>query len=314
MNLIDVTLRDGGHAVKFDWPLQFAKDYYKLMCNIDTVKYIELGYWKQTEKSTNMFYNLNDSKVSLVTEGAKRKNVAIMIDYHYCSHNLNDYPTSDQDEIAMIRMCCRKEDIDDGLKFACKLKEHTNIDVSINIFNISSYTNNELYAIADRVSAYNFDFVYFADTHGALDLSVDMLHFTESINRIRSSGTKFGFHLHDHSGNAVSNYKELVDNNVDSSDTSIMGMGKGSGNLKLEHVVTGYDLVMVAEFIEKYKNVLILHPTPYGLITSMYGITDNYATTASQLNMDMKLFNDICKSISGIDKDTYNPKIITEKI
>ena len=41
-----------------------------------------------------------------------------MIDYSYCSKDLKDYPTDSQDEIKLIRMTCRKDMIDDGVKFA----------------------------------------------------------------------------------------------------------------------------------------------------------------------------------------------------
>ena len=44
MQIIDVTLRDGGHVKDFDWPLDYAKDHYKNICKIPEVKFIELGY------------------------------------------------------------------------------------------------------------------------------------------------------------------------------------------------------------------------------------------------------------------------------
>ena len=63
MQIIDVTLRDGGHVREFNWPIKFAQDHYKSLCNIPEIKFIELGYWKQTSKSKNPFYNLNFEKV-----------------------------------------------------------------------------------------------------------------------------------------------------------------------------------------------------------------------------------------------------------
>ena len=50
MQIIDVTLRDGGHVREFNWPIKFAQDHYKSLCNIPEIKFIELGYWKQTSK------------------------------------------------------------------------------------------------------------------------------------------------------------------------------------------------------------------------------------------------------------------------
>jgi len=59
MDLIDVTLRDGGHAVNFDWPTRVVEEYYDLVSSIDSITYVEMGYWKQTAKSNNRFYNLD---------------------------------------------------------------------------------------------------------------------------------------------------------------------------------------------------------------------------------------------------------------
>ena len=135
MQIIDVTLRDGGHVRDFNWPIKFAQDFYTSISKIKEIKYIELGYWKQTAKSKNTFYNLNFEKVKKITNGKKLKNVSIMIDYHYCSINLQDYPKNDQSEISMIRVCSRKEDIPKALRFAEKLKKYSKLKVSFNIFN-----------------------------------------------------------------------------------------------------------------------------------------------------------------------------------
>ena len=47
MEIIDVTLRDGGFTCDFDWPLEFAQEYYNLMSDLG-VSCMELGYWKQS--------------------------------------------------------------------------------------------------------------------------------------------------------------------------------------------------------------------------------------------------------------------------
>ena len=50
MEIIDVTLRDGGFTCDFDWPMEFAQEYYELLSELG-VNLMELGYWKQTSKS-----------------------------------------------------------------------------------------------------------------------------------------------------------------------------------------------------------------------------------------------------------------------
>ena len=39
MKLIDVTLRDGGHAVKFNWSFKLAQEYYKILSNINKISF-----------------------------------------------------------------------------------------------------------------------------------------------------------------------------------------------------------------------------------------------------------------------------------
>jgi 4-hydroxy 2-oxovalerate aldolase len=309
MDLIDVTLRDGGHVVNFNWPIDFAKEYYQLMCTLPEIKFIELGYWKQSSKSNNPFYNLNYEMVKEIVGNQDNNNVSIMIDYHYCLKNLDEYPTNNQNIISMIRLCVRKEDMEEGLEFGKKLKEHTGLNVSLNIFNISNYTSEELIILSTEVVKYPFDYVYFADTHGSLEFPKDSIIFNESIKLLKSSGKKIGMHLHDHSGNALWNFRHLSDLGFEFSDTSVRGMGKGSGNLKLEFVVNKKNIVDVADLIQKYTTTLRLEPTPYELITAYYGLTDNYAKEANNMNMNIKDFENICKKISGVDKDTYNKSI-----
>lgn len=305
IEIIDVTLRDGGHAVDFNWPLEFARDYYKTVSKLHQVGTLELGYWGQTSKTTNTFYNLDYEKVCDVTEKAGLNNVSIMIDYHYCSHNMSDYPTRDQSEISMIRMCARKEDMNEAILFGKELNQYTKLNVSFNIFNASNYSFEELVELSTKIKNWPFDYVYFADTHGDLDLTKDFSRFEHFFNVCHHYSKKTGFHLHDHSGMAMVNYREILKKPVDSTDTSVRGMGKGSGNLKLEYVLEKSDIADLAKLILKYNDLLNIKPTPYELITSKYALTDNYAKEASERRMDIHKFESLCKLITGLNKDSY---------
>tara|TARA_R110000772_G_scaffold20466_1_gene56642 strand:- start:6415 stop:7365 length:951 start_codon:yes stop_codon:yes gene_type:complete len=310
MNIIDVTLRDGGHLMDFDWDVEFAKEYYHLLSNIDEVNIIELGYWKQTAKSNNRFYGLNYDEVINITGSKGNRNVSVMIDYHYCLKDVKEYPTINQNEICMIRLCSRKEDIDEALEFGEKLKEYSKLNVSFNIFNASNYSKEELDEIADKVANSNLDYIYFADTHGSMDLEFDLEKFEYMISILKQHNKKVGFHLHDHNGKGYFNYRQLSENGFDSTDTSVRGMGKGSGNLKLEFILNKDNLLPLTELIHKYSNFLKTNPTTYELITSKYSITDNYAKEGKKYNMSISDFDKFCKTIIGYDKDSYKPELL----
>ena len=78
--------------------------------------------------------------------------------------------------------------------------------------------------------------MYFADTHGGLDLVENLEMFKRYTKLIKKIGMIPGLHLHDHSGKAYFNYRNLVEAGFDATDVSLGGLGKGLGNLKLEHV------------------------------------------------------------------------------
>lgn len=306
INIIDVTLRDGGHAVKFDWPLEFAREYYEVVSAIPDVKLVELGYWGQTSKSSNMFYNLDFEKVCDVTNGVGRKNVSIMVDYHYCSHNLSDYPNSEQDEISMIRLCSRKRDLDEALGFISRLKEYTRLQTSLNVFNVTNYSHKELKTICKQLAKSGLDYVYFADTHGALDIRERAEDFREYVNILNACAVKAGMHLHDHGGRAYYNFSTLQDIGFVSTDASTSGMGKGEGNLRLEHIISKSSLPSLLQIIDNNKEILSVERNPYCLVTAKYSITDYYALKARQMGISLVMFDSFCQGLSGQDKDVYN--------
>ena len=313
MQIIDVTLRDGGHVREFNWPFKFAREHYKSLCKIPEIKFIELGYWKQTSKSKNPFYNLDFKKVKKITKGKKLKNVSIMIDYHYCSKKLSDYPKNNQKEIAMIRICSRKEDIPAALLFAEKLKKYSKLNVSFNIFNSTNYTSRELLKVCKLVSKFKIDYVYFADTHGDMDLEKVFRKFKYPLSVLNKSGKKVGMHLHDHSGKGYFNYRQLQKFKISKCDSSVRGMGKGFGNLRTEQIVHPKYLNIIGSLIKKNNELLTMPQNVYTLITSKYAISDNYATEAKKRNMNIETFSMLCKKVSGKDKDNFSKKYFTKK-
>ena len=328
MDLIDVTLRDGGFTCDFDWPIKFARNYYKDIS--PHVKYVELGYWGQTVKSNGPFYDLDIDFVKTATGNAEKNNVSVMIDYHYCSKVFTDYPKKNsQKEIGLIRLCSRKEDVKDAANFLQHLKSYTGLKVSLNIFNVTNYTQQELRAVEVTVAGYKFDYVYFADTHGNLNLNdpdCNMPMFRRIADACRA---KMGLHFHNHLGLALSNYlycKQLslseqsrFGETANISDVSLGGLGKGGGNLKTEDVMALKEddfitPLLFKDFIYKYPDLFKLRENSYERITAKAGITDNYAAAIRRVLKGklraISLFYVFCTySVSGVDRDVFNKRL-----
>lgn len=308
IDLLDVTLRDGGFTCDFSWSIDFAREYYSLLSR-SNVKYIELGYWKQTSKSLGNFYNLDIDTIKKVTLERGLRNAAVMVDYHYCNKDIKSYPTTSQNEIKMIRVTARKDLIDEVVPFVKRLKDHSGLEISFNIFNVSNYTKDEVMRVVDKIQNLPLEYVYLADTHGTLDLENDLSRYEEAFKTLKQSGKKTGFHLHNHTGRALSNYKECKSSEfIDCCDTSLMGLGKGAGNLHLEQVLESKkDIIHMANFIHKNKGSLgVTKETAYYILTGILSVTDNYARQAAELNIPIDIFEEFCLSLQGIRKDNFD--------
>jgi pyruvate/oxaloacetate carboxyltransferase len=194
------------------------------------------------------------------------------------------------------------------------LRKYTNLEVSFNIFNITSYPNLELTNVVDKVADSNLDYVYMADTHGYLDLNKDITKYEDHFKKIKKTGKKTGFHLHNHTGRAYMNYIKCKESPyVDLCDTSIMSLGKGAGNLSLENVLSDKKSFLLNKFIFKHYNSIFKKTvSPYYLVTGRYGITDNYATQAKKLKVSMNDFINFCCTVSGLQIDNFDKNLLKE--
>jgi len=310
MKFIDVTLRDGGHQHGFNWPLEFVERYLQSINAFKEIEFVELGYWKQSGKFDGPFYSIEENLLRKICQMSKKK-LSIMVDYHYCSHNINDFPNvRDFKQLGLIRVCLRKEDIIEGCKFVSELKKYSGCKISINFFNITNYKENELEYACEASADTNSDFMYFADTHGGLDLGDNLelfKHFTKLIKKI---GMIPGLHLHDHSGKAYFNYRNLLNAGFEATDVSLGGLGKGLGNLKLEHVFNLYKREHILDHLIIDRDLFQMPSGPYGLLTARNSITDHYAVEAEKKGLAPSKFAASMEGVQGSSKDNYNSYVL----
>jgi 4-hydroxy 2-oxovalerate aldolase len=312
MKILDCTLRDGGFKNDFNWNLNFASRYYKLLSNFN-ISYIELGYWKQTSKSKNPFYNMGMDELEHITNGSNLENVSILIDYHYCDKNFKIYPKKNESQVSMIRVTSRLEDINKAITFSKKLKDYTGIDLSFQIINSTNYSKKKIDDVVSKIIPAGFSYVYFADSHGNLNLIDDKWKFEDAIKEMKINEIKTGFHFHNHTNRSLMNYHLCKDLGISMIDTSILGQGKGGGNLKLENIINNEFFLELLEFIQKEKIHFKLKNTDflYYMITGRLNVTDRYATHAIKICLSLEKFYIDCQRLRNKDRDVFNSKLIS---
>jgi 4-hydroxy 2-oxovalerate aldolase len=317
MKLLDVTLRDGGFVNDFNWRIDDAKQHIKIMNQIG-IHYIELGYWKQVAKSSNPFYNMNEQVLDEI-EITKfdRSQYCIMVDFHYCPKNTSDYPKKRDGAISLIRITSRKEDFFDAVKFAYKLKHDTGLEISFQIINSTNYSAKEMRKSCEQLVSNEIDIVGFADSHGNLNLYSDFHIFEESISMLNENSRKWGFHLHNHTGRAISNFLYLKHNtNCPLIDASVNGLGKGLGNLRLEEIVDNEAIPYLLTYMASQapNEMSIPVRSAYHRLTGRHNVTDNYSKFAIENNITINEFPLYVRELKGMDRDSYNPKLWDSKL
>ncbi len=313
MKLIDVTLRDGGHQHGFNWPLELVRDYLAEVESFPEINFVELGYWKQEDKYDGDFYRINEELLNRVATFTQ-KQISIMVDYHYCSHDVTTFPkASDFKSVGLIRVCLRKEDIREGCAFVKELKRYTGLRVSINFFNVTNYMDEDLEFACGSAKHTGADFMYFADTHGALDLDSRMSTFQNFTSVIKEIGMTPGLHLHDHSGKAYFNFRNLNQAGFDITDVSLGGLGKGMGNLKLEQVLDLRGRDRILDFLILHQDYFSMPRGPFGILTARDSITDHYAVEAERMGMLPSDLSDRLSRVKGVLKDNYDKRVLTSE-
>tara|TARA_S200002703_G_scaffold158139_1_gene167732 strand:- start:4 stop:951 length:948 start_codon:yes stop_codon:yes gene_type:complete len=312
MDYIDVTLRDGGHQINFDWPDNFVHSHLKVMVESPTINFTEIGYWKQTAKSNNKFYNFNENHLQDISEKLGLENCnkfSVMVDCHYCKHDINEYP-NENFGLGLVRVCARFEDVERGIKLGENIKKRTGSKLGMNFSNITNYTADNLERCIKLSSNSGVNFIYFADSHGTLDLEEDYKKYFDLAEMVKSYGMIPGFHLHDHSGKAYFNYRNLSKCGFEITDISLSGMGKGNGNLKLENVIPVEENLKILDHLEEYRYIMTMKPSSYGIVSSSLSITDNYALHAMNLGIKPSEFYEKAQCIKGMDKDNYSKDVL----
>lgn len=297
--ILDCTLRDGGYINNWQFSKQIGQDLYNSVSS-SGVEYIELGFIYPSEENlgAGMFKCLTDDYLRIITGDKKRSKIAVMIDFGKFEPNLPERAKSDID---LVRIACHKKDILDTIPMCQEIKKK-GFEVSLQLMNFPSYSENELKEVMEKCEF--IDYIYIADSFGSIDRKVMDFGF-EIMKKYKP---KIGFHPHNNIQSAFQNSLHAIDRGVDILDGTILGLGRGAGNLNLELLLLylsektdeNYKAEPILDFIEKHRDYLLSMQTrnlTYYQMTGVLGLHPKYAIEADEKNIDISLLWDRLKEI-----------------
>lgn len=256
IKLFDCTLRDGGYYNNWDFEPATVQNYLDAMASAG-VDMVEVGFrLKPAHAFLGAFAYCTDDYLAALNVPPNLA-LAVMI-------NASEFVSEPQDgmsavdayfapaassPVSMVRIALRAREIAQAKPVAQRLKV-LGYQVAINLMQVDALGEQDLSDAAREI-----------DTWGA----VDVLYFADSLGNLEPDSTRrivntllsawpgaLGFHSHDNKGQALVNCMAAVEAGITWLDGTILGMGRGAGNVRTES--------LLIELIHRKLGSYNLHP------------------------------------------------------
>ena len=238
IKLLDCTLRDGGIVINFDFGNE-RMQRIKSTLEASGVDLIECGYIDE-KKGNSIDRTCFDSEVSIektFLSTGKKPGIMYVAMIDYGTFDVNQLNPRTETGIDGIRLAFHKENWEASMGWGQIIMER-GYDLYIQPMVSMRYTDDEyrklIYVCNTKLKgAKGF---YVVDSFGQMD-NAALIHKLEIADECVSQEMMIGFHAHNNRQMAYSNSLSFVAYNARHNlmiDASIMGMGKGAGNLCTE--------------------------------------------------------------------------------
>ena len=301
---LDCTLRDGGYYNNWNFPVNLIEKYLQSMAEIK-VDYVEIGFRSLEKKefrgacaySTDEF--LKTLKIPKSIKLAVMVNASELVKNKSFSKNLRSverlFSRSNKSKIQLVRIACHYFEINKVMPLIKKLKIY-GFKIALNLMQSSDRTENEIKNFCHLSKKNNVDVLYFADSTGSLN-GLQTSKITNTFKKYWVG--HLGVHAHDNMGKAMENSITAIENGANWVDSTVLGMGRGPGNVTTESLVIELEkkfnkkvnyselLKLVDEDFMPLKKQFSWGSNPYYYLSGLYGIHPSFV----QGMLEAKSFN-----------------------
>ena len=253
LTILDCTLRDGGYYNNWDFSSSLINNYLNSIykSGVDDVEIGFRSFGDQSYKGPCAYSS--DIFLSSLNIPKKLK-IGVMVNASDLLNHGNKNPTinikklfpSKKSRINFVRIACHFEEFKKTVEISKYLKKNGYI-VVFNLMQCSERSEKEIAQIGEVAAKYPIDVLYFADSMGGMNTN----QITRIIYLLRLNWKKqLGIHAHDNMCRAFTNTDQAIKDGVNWIDGTVMGMGRGSGNIKTEYLLINY-----SKFLKKKQNL-----------------------------------------------------------
>lgn len=244
LKLLDVSLRDGGHRSNFHFSDQQLVTILNCLDSA-AIDYIEIGYRNGALHPIKGIgrAGLSDNQyVKFCRDHVTRSKIAIMA--HPENLQIEDLHELKDLGIDLLRLCISRGQQERAFPLL-KVAHEIGLKTSLNLIHISYYASDELERVVKDSIKHHPDMIYFADSNGSMLTPRLSDLFSNYCSKYPLS---FGFHAHDNIGLAQTNSIAALSAGAQYVDASLAGMGKGTGNLRIEFFVAYLEAMKLGHY------------------------------------------------------------------
>lgn len=236
--ILDCTLRDGGYYCDWDYDDAMVARYIDGVARAG-IHIVEIGFRSKSRRGFAGKYKFCRDSLLLRLFMDRPVRVAVMIDGKDFIRGVGEidhegllglFRPKSESAVDIVRITATQAILPAVLKLG-EIVKNLGYTVSVNLMQVSMLSEEALGEVAVALDRSPVDVMYLADSFGGLTPEETRKLFRV----IRQNFTRrAGFHGHDNLGLALANSLAAIESGADMVDCSILGMGRGSGNLRTE--------------------------------------------------------------------------------
>lgn len=234
IHILDCTLRDGGYCNQWNFGLENSKKIAEGLTEAN-IEIIELGFItnKITYSPDITKYTTTEEVADVIPKNRDGRLFVTMMNYG--EYDVADLPYYDGTSFDGIRVAFHKKNLIESMEICRKIKAKGYL-VFVQAMVSLNYTDEEfldLIRMVNEIEPYAF---YIVDSFGMMK-EKDLIRLFYVVEHNLKESIWIGFHSHNNMQLAYSNAQRLMTLQTSRNliiDSTIMGMGRGAGNLNTE--------------------------------------------------------------------------------
>ena len=234
MKILDCTLRDGGYYTNWDFDKNIVNQYIKAT-NILPIDYLEIGYRNNPSKEYLGKYGYTPQyELEDLRNKSTKKLVLMLNEKSTLPKDLSYLLDPISSLVNMIRLAVDPQNFDRAVILAEEIKKR-GFEVGFNTMYMSKWKNyNDFYSKLHKINGIA-DLFCMVDSFGGIMPN----EIKEIYAEVKQNTTcPIGFHGHNNLQLGLINTLTAIECGVDYVDATVLGMGRGAGNLKMELLLT----------------------------------------------------------------------------